>query len=32
VRVTTEVAGECPANHVRPGQESRVCFDELIIE
>ena len=32
VRVTTEGAGECPANHVRPGQESRVCFDELIIE
>lgn len=32
VRVTTEGAGECPADHVRPGQESRVCFDELIIE
>ena len=32
VRVTTEGAGECPTNHVRPGQESRVCFDELIIE
>ena len=32
VRVTVEGAGECPFNHVRPGQESRVYFDELIIE
>lgn len=32
VRVTMEGAGECLADHVRPGQESRVCFDELIIE
>ena len=32
VRVTVEGAGECPFNHVRPGQKSRVYFDELIIE
>ncbi|WP_329905556.1 beta-N-acetylhexosaminidase [Porphyromonas pogonae] len=32
VRVTAEGAGCCPPNHVRPGQESRVCFDEVIIE
>ena len=32
VRVTVEGAGECPFNHVRPVQESRVYFDEQIIE
>lgn len=32
VRVTAEGAGACPANHVRPGQEARVYFDEIIIE
>ena len=32
IRVTVNGAGECPANHVRPGQESRVYFDEIIIE
>lgn len=32
VRVTAEGAGECPADHVRPGQEARVYFDEVIIE
>lgn len=32
VRVTAEGAGSCPADHVRPGQEARVYFDEIIIE
>lgn len=32
VRVTAEGAGECPADHVRPGQEARVYFDEIMIE
>lgn len=32
VRVMAEGAGECPANHARPGQEARVYFDEVIIE
>lgn len=32
IRVSMEGAGECPDDHVRPGQESRVCVDELIIE
>lgn len=32
VRVTAEGAGSCPADHVRPGQEARVYFDEIMIE
>lgn len=32
VRVTAHGPGACPADHVRPGQESRVMFDEIIIE
>ena len=32
VRVTAEGAGVCPDEHVRPGQEARVYFDEVIIE
>lgn len=32
VRVTALGPGACPQNHVRPGQESRVMFDEVIIE
>ena len=32
VRVILFGAGECPLTHVRPGQEARVCVDELIIE
>ncbi|WP_459251507.1 glycoside hydrolase family 20 protein [Bacteroides sp.] len=32
IRVTAEGAGPCPADHVRPGQESRVYFDEIILE
>lgn len=32
VKVTAEGAGVCPANHVRPGEESKVYFDEVIIQ
>lgn len=32
IKIQMEGAGECPADHVRPGQESRVCLDELIVE
>ena len=32
VRVTAKGAGICPDSHVRPGQEARVYFDEVIIE
>ena len=32
MRVTAEGAGICPDEHVRPGQEARVYFDEVIIE
>lgn len=32
VRVTAEGAGICPDEHVRPGQETKLCFDEVIIE
>lgn len=31
VRITAEGAGACPADHIRPGQEARVYFDEVII-
>lgn len=31
VRFTFETPGNCPANHVRPGQASRIYLDELII-
>lgn len=32
VRIIAEGAGECPADHVRPGQEARIYMDEVIIE
>ena len=32
VRFTLEVPGNCPADHVRPGQVSRVYIDEVIIK
>ncbi len=32
VRVTARGAGNCPADHVRPRQEARIYFDEVIIE
>lgn len=31
IRVTAKGPGECPHDHVRPGQESRVLFDEIMI-
>ena len=32
VRVVAHGAGDCPFTHVRPGQETRIYFDEIIIE
>ena len=32
VRVVARGAGDCPLTHVRPGQEARIYFDEIIIE
>ncbi len=32
VRIIAKGAGECPATHVRPGQEARIYFDEVMIE
>lgn len=32
VRVVAHGAGDCPFTHVRPGQEARMYFDEIIIE
>lgn len=32
VHVTVRGAGKCPPDHVRPGQEARVFFDEVMIE
>ena len=32
VRVVAYGAGNCPFTHVRPGQEARIYFDEIIIE
>ncbi len=32
VRVILYGAGKCPVTHVRPGQEARICIDELIIK
>lgn len=32
VRVILFGAGGCPPTHVRPGQEARICIDELMIE
>ena len=32
VRVTAKGPGVCPASHVRPGQTSRIFFDEVILE
>lgn len=32
VRVVACGAGDCPFTHVRPGQEARIYFDEIIIE
>ena len=32
VKFTLETPGNCPNDHVRPGQASRVYIDEVIIE
>lgn len=32
VRITAYGAGPCPYTHVRPGQEARILFDEVLIE
>lgn len=32
VKVTALGAGPCPADHVRPGQEARIYFDEVEVE
>lgn len=32
VRVTAKGAGYCPDDHVHPGQNTRICFDEIIIK
>lgn len=31
VRIVAQGAGDCPDDHVRPGQEARIYFDEVII-
>ena len=31
IRVVAYGAGDCPITHVRPGQEARIYFDELLI-
>lgn len=32
IRVVAYGAGDCPFTHVRPGQEARIYFDEIIVE
>lgn len=32
VRIILKGAGKCPADHVRPGNESRMCIDEIIVD
>lgn len=32
VRITAAGAGKCPQEHVRPGQEARLYFDEVMID
>ena len=32
IRVVAKGPGACPVDHVRPGQESRILFDEIIVE
>ena len=32
IRVVAYGAGDCPFTHVRPGQEARIYFDEVIVE
>ncbi|MCI5742230.1 MAG: beta-hexosaminidase, partial [Bacteroides sp.] len=32
VRFTLNPAGVCPSDHVRPGQVSKICLDEIMIK
>lgn len=32
IRVVARGAGNCPITHVRPGQEARIYFDEVVID
>ncbi|MDO4164529.1 MAG: family 20 glycosylhydrolase [Bacteroides sp.] len=32
IRIIARGAGSCPATHVRPGQDARMYFDEIIVE
>ena len=32
IRVVAYGAGDCPVTHVRPGQEARIYFDEVMVE
>lgn len=32
IRIFAKGAGSCPVTHVRPGQEARIYFDEVIVE
>ena len=32
VKFTLESAGNCPDDHVRPGQPSKIYIDEVVIE
>ena len=32
IRIVAYGAGDCPFTHVRPGQEARIYFDEVIVE
>ena len=32
VRINLKGAGKCPKSHVRPGMESQICLDEVLIE
>lgn len=32
IRISLEGAGNCPQNHLRPGQESRMCIDEILVK
>lgn len=32
IRIVAYGSGSCPATHVRPGQEARIFFDEIVVE
>ncbi|EJW95379.1 protein containing Coagulation factor 5/8 type, partial [gut metagenome] len=31
IRISVGSAGKCPSNHVRPGMDSKVCLDEVMV-